>query len=62
MHCDGMKIIENKDGKLCILTVFKTIWKCREHFENKDAYACFMTLFETVFESAMFDLINVGVR
>jgi len=47
---------------LCILTVFKTIWKCREHFENKDAYACIMTLFETVFESAMFDLINVGVR
>jgi len=26
------------------MTVFKTIWNCREIIENKDNYSCFMTI------------------
>ena len=28
------RIFENNVSKACILTAFKTIWKCREYFEN----------------------------
>jgi len=44
---------------LCIVTVFETIWKCRENIENKDTYVCIMTIFEKVFETAMGKTVHV---
>ena len=32
----------------CILSVFETIWNCREHFENKVSETCALTVFETI--------------
>ena len=36
--------------KTCILTLFETIWNCRETFENKNVIylTCILTLFETI--------------
>ena len=46
---------------MCILTVFETIWKCREYFEIKDGKWCILVIFETAMRknSKGFDLINV---
>ena len=39
---------ENKEGKWCILTVFETIWYCRDHFETMT-----FSRFETILKTAM---------
>ena len=39
---------ENNVSKACILTVFKTIWNCREHFINNFFKACALNVFETI--------------
>ena len=38
---------ENNVSKACIVTVFETIWKCREKDERNVTKACIVTGFET---------------
>ena len=42
------KLCENNVSKACVLTVFKTIWNCREHFENNVFKACALKVFEAI--------------
>ena len=39
---------ENKNGKLCIVRVFKTIWNCRKKPGNNVGKLCIVTVFETI--------------
>jgi len=48
LNCSKNNNNENKDGKVCIVTVFQTIWKCRKN-ENKEGKWCILTVFETIF-------------
>ena len=40
---------ENKDGKMCIVIVFQTIWNCRKN-ENRDGNGAFWRYLKRYFE------------
>ena len=67
VHSDGIwndlelqRNNENKDGKWCILTVFETIWNCREK-TWKQGRLCVHSDSdtETIFKTAMRKTVNV---
>ena len=59
---EPQKSFENNVSKACILTVFKTIWNCREHFENNVFKARIMVVSVTIWNCREIDENNLHLK